>query len=396
MGTSAHGHTDTGSTRGMMSTAGRATSRAGAASMAVCQEPSTSSSTSQFMSDLEKNPFNPPADEDIFRLREEEKQKALAAKTQALSMSVADKTTFSSRMQTTFGNEQIKAHFKEIVKPPQEEIPDTTLAASACPTRLRRERVNTVEFLAKKREIFLVQMSLDTKRAEIRKLEERARQRDEALKKSEAMLEDDAVRFDAFLKENDDKVQEAIKNAEVEAKAKQDKVLEIKRLNTAIAALKSELNKQEEALEDCRRYKEFLDSVTHPEWFEAQAAKQKERRAARLRQWQDECDAVKARKEAAAAAKAKAEADYSNARTQQEAERAEKAIKEAAVALKEALRAKEPPRPNVEEETDSAAADAENNAMYFVEPAQLLQVFSQLEESNLFLIQNCQVSGLGC
>lgn len=67
-------------------------------------------------------------------------------------------------------------------------------------------------------------MSLDTKRAEIRKLEERARQRDEALKKSEAMLEDDAVRFDAFLKENDDKVQEAIKNAEVEAKAKQDKV----------------------------------------------------------------------------------------------------------------------------------------------------------------------------
>lgn len=46
-------------------------------------------------------------------------------------------------------------------------------------------------------------------------------------------------------------------------------------MNTAIAALKSELNKQEEALEDCRRYKEFLDSVTHPEWFEAQAAKQK-------------------------------------------------------------------------------------------------------------------------
>lgn len=64
--------------------------------------------------------------------------------------------------------------------------------------------------------------------------------------------------------------------------------------------------------------------------------------------------------------------------------------------MQEALRAKEPPRPNVEEETDSAAADAENNAMYFVEPAQLLQVFSQLEESNLFLIQNCQVSGLGC
>lgn len=50
-------------------------------------------------------------------------------------------------------------------------------------------------------------------------------QREEALKKSEQMLEEDALRFDAFLKENDEKVQEAIKKAEVEAKAKQDKVV---------------------------------------------------------------------------------------------------------------------------------------------------------------------------
>lgn len=50
-------------------------------------------------------------------------------------------------------------------------------------------------------------------------------------------------------------------------------MLEIKRLNTATAALRSELNKYEEQLEDCRRYKEFLDSITPPEWFEQQAAK---------------------------------------------------------------------------------------------------------------------------
>jgi hypothetical protein len=55
-------------------------------------------------------------------------------------------------------------------------------------------------------------------------LQERARLREEALVKSEAALEEDALRFDAFLKENDEKVQEAIKKAEVEVKAKQDKV----------------------------------------------------------------------------------------------------------------------------------------------------------------------------
>lgn len=41
---------------------------------------------------------------------------------------------------------------------------------------------------------------------------------------AQAMLEEDALRFDAFLKENDEKVQEAIKHADTEAKAKQDKV----------------------------------------------------------------------------------------------------------------------------------------------------------------------------
>ena len=41
-------------------------------------------------------------------------------------------------------------------------------------------------------------------------------------------------------------------HSQMEAKAKQDKVLEIKRLTTAIAALRSEMNKYEEQLEDCR------------------------------------------------------------------------------------------------------------------------------------------------
>merc|ERR1712196_2550 len=75
----------------------------------------------------------------------------------------------------------------------------------------RREKENMADFIAKKREMFLVQMSLDTKREEIRKLEERAQQREEALRKSEQMLEEDAIRFDTFLKENDKKAHEAIK-----------------------------------------------------------------------------------------------------------------------------------------------------------------------------------------
>ncbi len=39
-------------------------------------------------------------------------------------------------------------------------------------------------------------------------------------------------------------------------------MLEIKRLNTSTAALRSEMNKYEEQLEDCRKYKDFMDSIT--------------------------------------------------------------------------------------------------------------------------------------
>lgn len=90
--------------------------------------------------------------------------------------------------------------------------------------RWRRDRERIADFISKKREIFLVQMSLDTKRAEIRKLEERLLQREDALKKSEQMLEDDAVQFDQFLRENETKVNEAIKKADAEAKRRTDKV----------------------------------------------------------------------------------------------------------------------------------------------------------------------------
>lgn len=85
---------------------------------------------------------------------------------------------------------------------------------------------------------------------------------------------------------------------------------------------------------DVCRYKEFLDSVTPNEWFATQAARQQQKRQEQLAEWHAECEAVKARRDAAAAARAKAEADYSNAKTQQEAEQAERAMKETTAALK--------------------------------------------------------------
>eukprot|EP00191_Tetraselmis_sp_GSL018_P005466 CAMPEP_0177599912 /NCGR_PEP_ID=MMETSP0419_2-20121207/13290_1 /TAXON_ID=582737 /ORGANISM="Tetraselmis sp., Strain GSL018" /LENGTH=595 /DNA_ID=CAMNT_0019092765 /DNA_START=281 /DNA_END=2069 /DNA_ORIENTATION=+ len=339
-----------------------------------------SSQTSDLSQRLGSNPFVLPPEEEVFRMREVEKQRKAEERERLRHMSVADKTTFSSRSASKAPRRVAEGRR---ALPPKGD----TAAQQAMPSDHRRkEKEVMADFIQKKREIFLVQMSLDTKRAEIRKLEERAVQREDALKKSERMLEDDALRFEGFLKENDQKVQEAIKSAEVATKAKQDKMQEIKRLNAAIAAIRSELSKYEEQLEDCKKYKDFLNGITPADFFEEQAHKRVKRREAQLAAWEAECQRIRQLKEDTRNEKEQAESDYANARTQQEAERAEAAIKETTARLAEVLKIPEPPEPLEEESHDEVPE------MYFKNSSQLLSIFSELEQSNLFLIQNAQES----
>lgn len=67
------------------------------------------------------------------------------------------------------------------------------------------------DFIAKKREMFLVQYALGVKRQEMQKLEEIAQAEEQKLLDDEKALEEDAAKFDAFLKENDKNSVEAIK-----------------------------------------------------------------------------------------------------------------------------------------------------------------------------------------
>ncbi len=63
-------------------------------------------------------------------------------------------------------------------------------------------------------------------------------------------------------------------------------VLEIKRATAAAAALRSEVAKYKEQVDECTRLKAFLDSVTPSEWFAEQRAIQDAARAARMDAWQ--------------------------------------------------------------------------------------------------------------
>lgn len=70
------------------------------------------------------------------------------------------------------------------------------------------------------------------------------------------ICEQDAIRFDAFLKEHDRLAHEALTNAEAQSKAKAEKVHEIKRLKHAISVLRAEKAKCQEQLDDNEKYRQ--------------------------------------------------------------------------------------------------------------------------------------------
>ena len=216
-------------------------------------------SKSDGQEDDDFNPFRLPKDDEVFKLREKERAEKKARRSRANKLKLHERTENKQRLRLVREKVAPSENDKlsERAKATKRLV---SAAAASLNTERRREKENMNEFIAKKREMFLVQMSLDTKREEIRKLEEKAQMKEEALKKSELMLEEDAIRFDTFLKENDKKAHEAIKRAEAETKAKQAKVQEIK-LNQQIQLVQSEMSKLNE-LENCMKYKAFLDSLT--------------------------------------------------------------------------------------------------------------------------------------
>lgn len=166
----------------------------------------------------------------------------------------------------------------------------------------------------------------------------------------EKALDEDAAKFDAYLKENDKSCVEAIRRymirnknrkqshftrADQETKAKLEKVQEIKKLNQQVITIKSEIAKNQDQLADLKRYRVFLHELTPVEWFTSRNRKPA---------------------------------------TNEGMNRSYFLI---CIHLSDFL--------DAEDDLKS-----ENEDMFFVHPQQLLDIFSDLEENNLSLIQSCQ------
>jgi len=346
----------------------------------------------------EENPFKVPPDDQIFALREQERQRRAEEREARRGQRVWEKTTACSRVARNY---RLAA-----TAPGPDDLPELNVSKArhsrtdvSVGRDSRREKENVQEFVAKKREMFLVQMSLDVKKAEIVKLDERAKAKEEALKRSQQMLEEDMTRFDSFLSTNDSKAHKAMKKAEDMTKQKQEKMQKIKHLKSQLSAIQSEIAKHQEQKNECYKFKGFLDKLTPQEWQDQQGQEKRDRKQSRRQRavermmseiqgkMQDELEA----EERAAEEKGREAAHGANRRKQQRRDAEEEANEKQKEAenRRRRIKKKYPTQEAVEAEyVDISSGD--EMPLYFQEPKQLLDVFVTLEEQNLFLIQNLQ------
>ena len=250
------------------------------------------------------------------------------------------------------------------------------------------------KLIAAKREIFFIQMSINTKQQEIEKMEENMREKEEELRKREEILEDDAIRFDAFLKENDKKAHDMIQQAEKESKIKNDITQDFKRTNKQLQVVRADIDRLQSDIDDCYRYKSFIDALTPIEWFEEQQklkeARQRERRRKRIQnrkeQWKLQVHkSLEGKRIAANKYPEDIQHRWKERLNNSCNYRSNGQHKNEEFLIEQDLDLTEP---SFEEEP--LTSSDEELPIFFKEPQQLLNKCSSLEEENIFLEKNKQ------
>lgn len=266
---------------------------------------------------------------------------------------------------------------------------DAALAAAKAkhsPEQHERAQKDSLRgLIAAKREVSYVQLALDLRRSQTAQLGSSAAHRASTLKQAEEVLAADIAKFETFLKTNDEEVQAAEDASDLQCKIRQDKVVELKTQNGILAGIKSEVNKLEDALEECAVYKTFLENLTPLAWLQELKENRTAARAARLEAWQESCNAVLAERSAAAEAVAVQEYAQANARSQQQFDRATIALGTAQTRSQLACATQKPLIPDTPE-----AEVAEPN--YFTKTAALSQELHKMKVANAALHEQLQTA----
>ncbi|XP_031205383.1 coiled-coil domain-containing protein 38 isoform X3 [Mastomys coucha] len=208
---------------------------------------------------------------DLFLFKENEIDARKKERMRNHSMKIYQKTTFSSRMKSRSHLGQL-AFFAEAGGSSYERLGlDPTLILRLTEGADRKRTVH--EFINDQRDRFLLEYAVSTKKNTIKRFERLIAMKENQLKKAEKKLQDDAMSFEEFLRENDQRSVDALKMAAQETINKLQMTSELKKASMEVQSIKSEIAKTEFLLKEYMKYGFFLLKLSPKQWQLQQSQK---------------------------------------------------------------------------------------------------------------------------
>ena len=171
-----------------------------------------------------ENPFALPSDELIFSFKETEKDRKIIEREKNKQLKIWEKNRPTREgclrkiCETDIEPTQLAINPKV-----QSKVNVAEAAGYTVPIERPKNKETRWKLIEKKREMFLVQQMLETKRDEIERLNEHSALREDGLICSENMLETDTKSFLKFFNEIKDKTQKASKTLDDTRRVKNEK-----------------------------------------------------------------------------------------------------------------------------------------------------------------------------
>jgi len=196
------------------------------------------------------NPFKIPEDQNLFKYLDEHRDNRKKARSSLLDIS--DR------------NDEFRA--LKLVKPKPISEEEKALDELIPHIDSSNHQDGLKEFVQQKREIFLAQLAIDTKREELQRLERLEREEQASLKAKEAEIALFRDQFRSFLEFDGQATMEARRSAEKKSKERIEVSLKIKQVSSQISTLRNEIAHQDEKLQECIEYQKFLEALTPVQW----------------------------------------------------------------------------------------------------------------------------------
>ncbi|XP_069846394.1 coiled-coil domain-containing protein 38 isoform X2 [Dipodomys merriami] len=210
---------------------------------------------------------------DLFLFKENELAAKKKEKVLNRSMKVYQKTTFSSRMKS-------RSHLSQLTfySDPGGSLENMGLD----PTLILRltegadAKKTLFDFINDQRSRFLLEYAVATKKNTIKKLDKCITTKENQLRKAEKKLQEDAMAFEEFLRENDQRSVDALKVAAQETLNKLQMTAELKKANMEMQVIKSDITKTEFLLREYMQYGYFLLKLSPKHWQLQQTLKKEQ------------------------------------------------------------------------------------------------------------------------